>query len=390
MPPNERACLPLELGTEIERRTKRSRRIAGWSTLLAFGAILVGFFGTFDPMVVAQIRDNEAAGAISAIDFDDGSTGPAATVMGLARIMPRGDVAGIAAPFGSGDARIEEILVAIGQEVQRGEPLARLDNYASLRSAVVLAETQLAVRQAQLVQIRHEIAISRAEAQAALAQARAMALATASDLKRATALAERGVVTDATLASANLAAHEAELSVSQAEAAHARYASVSLEEQLDVIVAARNVAAAEAELERARVDLDRAIVRAPITGTVLDIHVTPGQKPPQSGMMEIGDTSHMMAEVEIWQDRIAAVSPGQPVEISADALGRSLYGRVETVGLKIGRQGLVSDDVAANADARVVRVLVALDAGSSRVAAAYTNLEAVARILGDPSAPVSQ
>jgi HlyD family secretion protein len=107
-------------------------------------------------------------------------------------------------------------------------------------------------------------------------------------------------------------------------------------------------------------------------------------------MMEIGDTSHMMAEVEIWQDRIAAVSPGQPVEISADALGRSLYGRVETVGLKIGRQGLVSDDVAANADARVVRVLVALDAGSSRVAAAYTNLEAVARILGDPCAPVSQ
>jgi HlyD family secretion protein len=46
----------------------------------------------------------------------------------------------------------------------------------------------------------------------------------------------------------------------------------------------------------------------------------------------------------------------------------------------VGRQGLISDDAAANSDARVVRVLVALDAGSSAVAARYTNLEAVARI----------
>ena len=43
--------------------------------------------------------------------------------------------------------------------------------------------------------------------------------------------------------------------------------------------------------------------------------------------MDMGDTGQMMAEVEIWQDRIAAVEPGQPVELVAAALPRPLRGR---------------------------------------------------------------
>lgn len=96
--------------------------------------------------------------------------------------------------------------------------------------------------------------------------------------------------------------------------------------------------------------------------------------------MEMGDTSQMMAEVEIYQDRIAAVRPGQPVELVAGAIGRTLHGTVETIGLTVGRQGLMSDDVAANTDARVIRVVVALDAESSEIASRFTNLEVIARI----------
>lgn len=118
----------------------------------------------------------------------------------------------------------------------------------------------------------------------------------------------------------------------------------------------------------------------------------PARQPPHDPFADIGKTvrvsrpkrktvtGQMMAEVEIWQDRIADVAPGQPVEIVADALGRSLRGAVESIGLTVGRQGLISDDAAANSDARVIRVLVALDAESSGPAARYTNLEAVARI----------
>ena len=61
-------------------------------------------------------------------------------------------------------------------------------------------------------------------------------------------------------------------------------------------------------------------------------------------------------------------------------MGQTLRGAVESIGLMVGRQGLISDDAAANTDARVVRVLVALDPASTEIAARYTNLEVVARI----------
>lgn len=301
-------------------------------------------------------------------------------VVGLARLMPRGDVAVVAAPYGSGDARVAEILVSIGDEVDRGATLARLDNREALEGAVLQAEANLAVRQATLLQTRSAVEASRAEAQATLDQARATAEEAASGLARTETLADRGTASTATLDAARTAAREASLAVARAEATLARYSGLALEDQPDVVVAARNVAAAEAELERARMDLGRAEVRAPIAGTILDIHATPGQRPPAGGIMEMGDTGQMMAEVEIWQDRIADVAVNQPVEIAADALGHSLRGTVDSIGLTVGRQGLISDDAAANSDARVIRVLVALDAASSAIAARYTNLEAVARI----------
>jgi len=391
VPDDDRSELPLDLRAEGARRSKWSRgRFFGWPTFLGSLALLAGIFATFERAIVTTEGRMNAQGPEVAVAHDEPFSGQPADIMGLARIMPRGDVAVVAAPFGAGDARIEEVLVMIGDQVERRAPLARLDNYAALESAMVFAETQVAVRQAQLAQIRHEIAVSRAESEVALAQARATAMAAESDLDRTAALVERGVATDTILAAANLVAHEANLAVSQAEATLARYGSNALEDQPDVLVAAHEVAAAEAALRRARVDLERSVVRAPITGTILDIHVTRGQRPTEAGIMEVGDTSRMMAEVEIWQDRIAKVSPGQPVEIFADALGRSLHGHVETIGLTVGRQGVVSDDVAANADARVVRVLVVLDAESSRIASGYTNLEAVARIIAAPRAIASR
>lgn len=301
-------------------------------------------------------------------------------VVGLARIMPQGDVAVVAAPYGAGDARVAAILVAIGDRVARGDTLARLDNRQALEGAVLQAEANLAVRQATLMQTRSAIEASRAEAQAGLDQARASAAEAAASLARTEALTERGVATTAALDAAQSRASEAAQAVARAEATLARYVSLALDAQPDVVVAARNLAAAEAELARARIDLGRAEVRAPISGTILDIHATPGQRPPADGIMDMGDTGQMMAEVEVWQDRIASVMPGQPVEIVADALGRSLRGTVDSIGLTVGRQGLISDDAAANSDARVIRVLVALDAASSVIAARYTNLEAVARI----------
>jgi HlyD family secretion protein len=301
-------------------------------------------------------------------------------VLGLARLMPRGDISTVAAPYGAGDARVADILVAEGDVVEKGAPVAQLDNLDFLESAVLLAEANLAVREATLAATRAAVQNSRDEAQALLDQTRSAADEASSQRARSQDLFDRAVATQASLDAARAAEQQALAAVAKAEATLARFTSIALEDQPDVIVADRNADAARADLERARRDVARAVVRSPISGTVLDITVRPGGRPPADGIMLIGDTSAMMAEVEIWQDRISQVVVGQPVELAAPALGVTFQGRVQSIGLTVGRQGLLSDDSAANTDARVVRVMVALDAASSALAAGFTNLEVIARI----------
>jgi HlyD family secretion protein len=304
----------------------------------------------------------------------------ATDVVGLARLMPEGDVSIVAAPYGAGDARVAEILVAVGDRVEKGAPVARLDNADMLESAVLLAEANLAVKDAALAQTKAATLSGRDEAQALLDQALSAEAAAKASRERTAELFSSAVASRATMDSAAAAEMQAVAAVKKAEATLARFTALALNDQPDVIVAARNRDAAEVDLTRARRDLSRAVVVAPITGTILDIHATAGQRPPLEGIMEMGFTDRMTAEAEIWQDRIARVAPGQPVEIAATPLGMTFQGRVRSIGLTVGRQGLVSDDTAANTDARVVRVIVALDDAASAAASRYTNLEVIARI----------
>ena len=304
----------------------------------------------------------------------------ATDVVGLARLMPHGDVSIVAPPYGAGDARIAEILVATGDRVEKGSVVARLDNEGQLESAVFLAEANVAVRQAALMQTRAAVQNSEGEAQAGLEQAQTAASEAAAEYLRAQELFERGVTTQAALNASAAAERQAALSVQKAQATLARFTGEGVDMQPDVVVAARNFDAADADLARARSDLARAAVLAPVSGVILDVLARAGERPPAVGIMEMGDTDQMMAEVEVYQDRIGAVAEGQPVELVAVAIGQTLQGRVQSIGLTVGRQGLVSDDTAANTDARVITVMVELDAKSSVIAARFTNLEVIARI----------
>lgn len=400
MPSNNSADLPLDLG--LAKDTIQDAPRSKWKLfrkryllillipLFMFSGAVIGMY--FQPPGLQKFYElsglQPGGGADNPIALPPDIEMPqemaetllATDVVGLARLIPRGDVAIVAAPYGAGDARVAELLVDVGDVVERGDAVARLDNAQALEGVVLTAEANLAVRQATLAQTRSAVAASRAEAQATLDQVRATSREANTNLSRTEDLAARGVATDATLDAARTAAEEAVLAIARAEATLARYTSMALEDQPDVVVAARNVGAAEAELTRARMDLARAEVQAPIGGTILDIHATPGQRPPSEGIMEMGDIGQMMAEVEVWQDRIATVEVGQPVELAAPAIGQSLRGTVQSIGLTVGRQGMISDDAAANSDARVIRVLVSLDEGSSMIAARYVGLETVARI----------
>ncbi|TDT77457.1 HlyD family secretion protein [Litoreibacter halocynthiae] len=327
--------------------------------------------GTETPIAVAiqQVEKQEQVAVVSEGD-----------VVALGRIIPLGDVISVATPSGAGDARIAEIRVSRGDVVAASDVLAVLDNLPQLQSIATSAKANLGVREANLAQTRASILASQAEAKATLERAETTANAASADLTRMTSLLERGVTTRAEFDETVARANEAGRDVERAIATLSRYATGSDTVQADIAVAEANLEAARADLARATQDLERAYVRAPVQGTVLDINARAGERPPSSGVVDLGDTSQMTVEVEVYQTLIGRVTIGDPVTVSARALSQELSGTVTAIGLEIGRQSITSDNPAANTDARVVDVIVTLDAPSSELARNFTNLEALVRI----------
>ncbi len=400
--PNASTDLPLEavdrtmdggtdekpsLGTQL----RRFRLIPVLMICVAFGGI-VGLY--FQPpglqLAMRTLGLEPGAGTSSPIavplnhtviaEIDPTATPGPDRVIGLGALVPDGDVATIAPPFGSGDARIAKLLVDEGANVSAGDTLATLDNEAPYKAALQAAEANVALRAANLEQTRASIRASLDEARASLGNAEAAARNARKDYERARSLIERGTISQAVLDQRQATSDQAARMVEQARATLSRYDAGDIDTQVDVVVAARSFDAAKAELAQAQKDLEKAYVRAPLTGTVLKIHVRPGEKPGAEGVMNIGNIERMTAEVEIYQTQIGDVTIGDTVDITANALPSSLQGEVSQIGLEVERQTLIDDDPAANTDARIVEVTVMLDEASSNIAARYTNLQVVATI----------
>lgn len=327
--------------------------------------------GTDTPLAIAidQVTTQQEVAVVSEGD-----------IVALGRILPNGDVINIATPFGAGDARLERLAVAVGDSVRAGDELAVLDNRQQFQLALDAAAANLRVQEAALMQTQSTVRASRNEARASLERAQATATQAMSELSRVTALLSRGATTQANLDQTEARADEAARDVERAQATLSRFEGLDQGIQVDVAVAQANLAAARVDVARAQSDLDRSVVRSPIDGVVLDITTRIGERPGEEGLMDLGDTSRMTVEAEVYQTLIGRVAIGDPVTVSAAAIDGELTGVVQAIGLEIGRQSITSDDPAANTDARVVDVIVGLDPESSEKAARLTNLQTVVRI----------
>jgi len=336
--------------------------------------------GTSSPIVVPVTQKDPAQGRAAAVNAAQ------AAVVGLGRLLPEGEVVIVAPPFGTGDARVASLKVAEGDKVEQGAVLAVLDNEPTLLAAVTTARAQLSAREATLAQVKASVQASRNEAGATLARAETTYQNAIREFERVETLRQRGFAAEQNYDQRRAARDEAWHEVQRAQAQLSRYGSGRLDEQADVHVAERNVDTAKADLARALADLDKAYVRAPITATVLTVHVRSGEKPGTQGLMNLGNIERMTVEVEVYQTQIGRVGLGNPVEVTAEALPQPLHGRVTRIGLEVGRQTAVDADPAANTDARVVKVTAALEPDASRLARRLTNLQVTARIrTGDGS-----
>lgn len=152
---------------------------------------------------------------------------------------------------------------------------------------------------------------------------------------------------------------------------------------VDVQKAQAEVDKANASLKQAKADLELAYVKAPLDGQILKIYTRPGAKVnDDEGIAEIGNTDQMMVIAEVYESDINKIKLGQEAFIISEnnTFTEKLKGKVNHIGLQIGKKDVLSTDPAADVDVRVIEVKILLDPESSRRVSSLTYAKVVAEI----------
>jgi HlyD family secretion protein len=314
-------------------------------------------------------------------------------VVALGRLEPVGQVARIGAPTNAGQGpRVARLLAEEGATVQAGAILAELDSLPRADADIATAAADVALRRTALARAREAAEADRSARRMAVARAEADLGLKEIEVNRLTPLVRLGAVTGQSYDRARVDRELAVSTLAEARAQLARAEVLVDGQPLDVAVAERELASSQATLTRARTLHEDALVRAPMTGRILLVHVRPGERIGSDGLLEMGATDRMIAIVEVYESDVGRVLVGTRAEVRARSLGEPpLTGAVSRVGLAVRRQSVVNADPSANTDARVVEVHIALDPPSSARAADRTRLQVRASLLpGEPGVAVSR
>ncbi|MET3526770.1 membrane fusion protein (multidrug efflux system) [Phenylobacterium koreense] len=240
------------------------------------------------------------------------------------------------------DGYVAEVLVKDNAQVSAGQVLVRLDlaplkaalaqaegNAAALDAAVRAVDDKARLEQAMIEQKAAGVVSARAEAQ--LAQA---------ELGRYGSLASQGWVSAQRAQTARAAASQASASVAQAqatlEAERRSYDSLG-SARAQTLAQAR---AAHAAAEQARINLERAEIRAPVSGVVGARSVRIGQYVrPGTVLMSVVPLGEAFVVANFKETQVARLRIGQPVTIKADAFGkREIKGRVDSFAPATGSE----------------------------------------------------
>ncbi len=252
------------------------------------------------------------------------------SVAALGSLRPAGEVRRLAAPtsgFG-GSPRVSSLLVREGDFVRRGQVLAVFDSRPQI-------EAELAALDEKIRTVDTEIPLKRREV-ARYAQAAGQGAAKAVLLE---------------------------------------------DKQNELTLLQRRRAELLADRKTLEADLIDSELRSPIDGTVLNVHARAGERPASDGVLDVGASQSMEALIEVYESDINRIKPGEPVTLISENGGfdGDLSGTVERISPQVRQRQVLSTDPTGDADARIVEVLVKLDAGSSQRVSRLSGLKVIAR-----------
>ncbi len=329
-----------------------------------------------------------------AVQIPDEVPAVAERVSAWGRLAPQSDVIPLSAAANQLVACVEELLVGEGDPIIVGQPIAILDSHARRKAIVEESKARLASAQAKLNAVKAGAKPEEMAVQEALIEG---ALADYEDAKQQYESGKRIEVSNS-ISAEEQAGRNMRFKKSNAALNQSRRQLESLKNPRaeDIATALAEVKLAESSLNVAKADLDQSVIRSPIIGQVLQVHVRQGQKIGDKGVVDIGDTRTMHAIAEVFEEDIGRVALGQKADIFVPSLRSTLKGKVERISRIVARKSVFSNDPVEDTDARVIEVRIALDAEDSQRVSGLSNARIHSRIHASvlvpsmqPSAPES-
>jgi membrane fusion protein (multidrug efflux system) len=225
---------------------------------------------------------------------------------------------------------VQQVFVHNGDRVKRGDLLFRIDP-APFRVALEQAEAQLAAARLQTTQLVTQAAGTGADIVGAQANLKIKQNA----LGRQQALLRRGFTTRADYEDAlnEVRTAETQLADARARAANA-HAAIAPGEQ-------PSIAQAQAAVDKARLDLSRTEIRAPMDGVVENAdNLQIGQMAVTGiGMLSLVHSTSAWVEANFKEKDVGRMVPGQKAKITVDAYpGQEFAAHLQSIGAGTGSE----------------------------------------------------
>jgi HlyD family secretion protein len=250
-------------------------------------------------------------------------------------------------------ARVDRLLVKVGDEVKAGQVVAILDSQRGRAAALRQAQATVAVAKAKVALIK----------------------AGQEDHERGRRLV-RGNALSREDYSARLSKYEQ--SRAPLLEAKAKLESMKAIRPVDLQGAEAELEQAEAGLVIAQEDARNTEVHSPISGRVLRIRARAGEKIGDQGILDVGNTSVMQVVAEVYEADIGKVRIGQNAQVRVPTLGAEVWlsGAVVSKNLVVARQDIFNNDPVADIDSRIVEVRIRLPPEDGAKVAGLSNARA--------------